>query len=68
MTMILNSETDEYTENPLCFRQGIALDIHVPDIMISTELLNDESGIALAPGSSTSIQLKVVNIMNLQSQ
>lgn len=64
--MILNSETDEYTENPLLFGQGIALDIHVPDI--STELLNDESGIALAPGSSTSIQLKVVNIINLQSQ
>lgn len=61
--MILNAETDEYTENPLFPGQGIVLDIHSPDI--SSRLLNEEPGTTLNTGSSTSIKLKLVSSMTV---
>ena len=57
--MILNIEADEYTENPLLYGQGIAMDIHDPDI--STWLHRKAPKITLAAGSSTSIGLRVVS-------
>ena len=59
MTMILNIEADEYTENPVLSGQGIALDIHLPNI--STVLSKVESGITLGAGTCTSIGLKVAS-------